>query len=210
VVAAQEIEVALTPEQAERCAVDGALPELFFCRDLEGYGWVFRKQDHVNIGFGRRQTRDFPAQAAAFWTFLTGLRRVPDDLPRHWPGHAYLLYEGPGRRVVDDGVLLVGDAAGLAYAQSGEGIRPAIESGLLAAATVLAAAGRYGREALEPYGRALTARFGPRPPSDPFRLLPAALRDWIGGRVLASRFWSRRLVVDRWFLHRQQPALAGA
>ena len=67
-----------------------------------------------------------------------------------------------------------------------------------------------GPEALEPYGRALIARFGPRPPSDPFRLLPAALRDWIGGRVLASRFWSRRLVVDRWFLHRQQPALAGA
>ena len=31
----------------------------------------------------------------------------------------------------------VGDAAGLAYPQSGEGIRPAVESGLMAATVVL-------------------------------------------------------------------------
>jgi flavin-dependent dehydrogenase len=29
-------------------------------------------------------------------------------------------------------VLLIGDAAGLAYPESGEGIRPAVESGLIA------------------------------------------------------------------------------
>jgi flavin-dependent dehydrogenase len=38
-------------------------------------------------------------------------------------------------------VVLIGDAAGLAYAQSGEGIRPAIESGLLAAGAIVAAGG---------------------------------------------------------------------
>ena len=42
-------------------------------------------------------------------------------------------------------MLLVGDAAGLAYPQSGEGIRPAIESGLLAAATIVEADGDYTR-----------------------------------------------------------------
>ena len=49
----------------------------------------------------------------------------------------------PGRRpvTVGDGVMLVGDAAGLAYPQSGEGIRPAVESGLLAASAIVGAGG---------------------------------------------------------------------
>ena len=51
----------------------------------------------------------------------------------------------------DSGVMLIGDAAGLAYAQSGEGIRPAIESGLMAAAVALQADGDYSAGQLEPY-----------------------------------------------------------
>ena len=43
----------------------------------------------------------------------------------------------PRSRVVDAGVLLVGDAAGVADSQSGEGIRQAVESGLLAARTIV-------------------------------------------------------------------------
>ncbi|MEJ0047557.1 MAG: hypothetical protein WDN04_16615 [Rhodospirillales bacterium] len=39
--------------------------------------------------------------------------------------------------------MLVGDALGLAYARSGEGIRPAVESALLAAEIVAAANGDY-------------------------------------------------------------------
>ena len=30
-------------------------PELFFCRDLEGYGWCVRKDDFLNVGIGRRE-----------------------------------------------------------------------------------------------------------------------------------------------------------
>ena len=40
----------------------------------------------------------------------------------------------------------IGDAAGLASTQSGEGIGPAVKSALLAARVVLAAGGDYGRE----------------------------------------------------------------
>ena len=46
--------------------------------------------------------------------------------------------------------MLIGDAAALAYAQSGEGIRPAIESGLMAAAVALQADGDYSAGQLEP------------------------------------------------------------
>jgi hypothetical protein len=34
--------------------VNGETPELFFCRDLEGYAWCVRKGRHLNIGIGRR------------------------------------------------------------------------------------------------------------------------------------------------------------
>jgi flavin-dependent dehydrogenase len=48
-------------------------------------------------------------------------------------------------------MMLIGDSAGLSYPQSGEGIRPAVESGLLAADTIIAADGNYDSEHLEPY-----------------------------------------------------------
>jgi hypothetical protein len=110
---------------------------------------------------------------------------------------------------VDDGALLVGDAAGLAYAASGEGIRPAVESGLLAAATIVAARGRYGREKLEPYAQALAARFGRKdrrfsPP------IPDALVAAAGRRLFGARWFAKRVVLDRWFLHADQPALPSA
>ena len=64
---------------------------------------------------------------------------MPARAASRWHGHAYLLYQSAPRPLQGDGVLLVGDAAGLAYAPSGEGIRTAIESGLLAADVLLEA-----------------------------------------------------------------------
>lgn len=208
-VAAQEIEVRLDPEQQRRCAVQGDTPELFFCRDLEGYGWLFRKQDHLNVGFGRRDPHSFPAHLQDFTRFLETSGRVPPGLPRRWPGHAYLLYQGPGRTLVADGALLVGDAAGLAHPQSGEGIGPAIESGVLAARAILSARGRYLEEDLAPYRRALVSRLGPRPARDPFRFIPAPLHLWLGAQLLSTPRATRHLVLDRWFLRRSQPPLTG-
>jgi len=87
---------------------------------------------------------------------------------------------------VDDGLLLIGDAAGMAYAQSGEGIRPAIESGLLAANVIGAAQGSYGRKQLEPYRASLVDRFGKSENHWAARLgghLPAGLISSIGRRL---------------------------
>jgi geranylgeranyl reductase family protein len=160
IVAAQEIEVHLTPEQAAACKVAGDTPELFLCQDLAGYGWVFRKGPVLNVGLGRQDRHHLASHVHDFYERLVQAGRIPANLPWRWKGHAYLLRDSSPRRVVDDGVLLIGDAAGLAYAKSGEGIRPAIESGLLAAQTILEARGSYTRADLEPYRTRLTARFG--------------------------------------------------
>jgi hypothetical protein len=126
-------------------------------------------------------------------------------------GHAYLIYGSAPRALVSDGVLLVGDAGGLAYAQSGEGIRPAVESGLLAARVLLAARGRYLRDDLAPYGRQIEARFGRREAKPGLaRLVPSRVVEALGAGVLGSSWLTRRIVLDRWFLHAHQPALSAS
>ncbi|HUG38802.1 MAG TPA: NAD(P)/FAD-dependent oxidoreductase [Candidatus Limnocylindrales bacterium] len=208
VVAAQEVEFRMDARQRGHCAVAPEVPELYFCADLKGYGWVFRKDDVLNVGFGRADAQEFPRQARAFAEYLAARGRVPAGVPPRWLGHAYLLYDAARPRLVDDGVLLVGDAAGLAYAQSGEGIRPAVESGLMAAAAIEAAAGDYGRERLGAYRERLLERFGPsRRWSVP---VPAGLLAALGRRLLATRWFTRRVVIEDWFLHARQPPLPAA
>jgi menaquinone-9 beta-reductase len=209
-VAAQEIEFEMTPEQRKNCAVEGETPELFFCADMKGYGWCFRKRNFLNIGLGRLDPRGLPGHVAEFVAFLRKAKKIAFDLPGAMVGHAYLLYSKTNRRIADDGVLLIGDAAGLAYSQSGEGIRPAIESGLLGAKVIAAAAGTYTREKLHPYRAALVHRFGDSG-RDVSTSVGARLPEtWIEslGRVLLTNGWfSRHVILDRWFLHRKQPAL---
>lgn len=44
-------------KQAASSAVCGEMPELYFCNDMQGYGWCFRKGDYLNIGLGRLDPR---------------------------------------------------------------------------------------------------------------------------------------------------------
>ena len=105
--------------------------------------------------------------------------------------------------------MLVGDAAGLAYPQSGEGIRPAIESGLLAASVLIDAAGVYADDELEPYEQRLRQRFGARSFSDAVSwIVPAGLATTLAARLLESSWFVRHVVLNRWFLHADVPALA--
>src|SRR5205823_261023 len=89
-----------------------------------------------------------------------------------WRGHAYHAVGSGVRPLIADAAVLVGDAAGLAFAESGEGIRPAIESGRAAAETLIAADGRFGADDLRPYQAAMTARHPRRAPTPP-ALVPA-------------------------------------
>lgn len=207
-VVAQEIEFHMSPEQQAECTVSGEVPELFFCKDLEGYGWVVRKGDYLNVGLGREDTSRLADHVTEFSQFLKKRGKIPSDTPDKFPGHAYLLYPHAIREIVQDGVLLIGDAAGLAYPQSGEGIRPAVESAMLAAGVIRRAKGDYSRKNLQAYYRQLTGRFGERQPApDLMERLPQSIKEFFAHRLLGSRWFAQHVVMDRWFLHRQQPPL---
>lgn len=195
-VVAQEVEFLMDERQRSACRVLPEVPELYFSRDLEGYGWCVRKGGWLNVGLGRRRGGKLAPHVAEFLAWVTGLGRISRDVPTRWRGHAYLLREAPGRRVVDDGVLLIGDAAGLASPASGEGIRPAVESGLLAAEAILAARS-HRRDDLLSYVDALGCRFGPR--RSPVRLPPALTR-LAAGPLLSLPWFARHVVLDRLFL----------
>lgn len=208
VVAAKEVEFQLSPQQAEDCAARGDTPELWFCRDLKGYAWIFRKGRYLNIGLGREDNHKLSEHLARFVADMQADGRIPADLPGRFKGHAYLLYDHAERPLLDDGVLLVGDAAGLAYTQSGEGIRPAVESSLLAA-EVLRLAPDASARSLQPYGEAIAERFGTRSLQrhDGWQL-PDWVRTSLAGRLMRSHWFTRKVVTEKWFLHQQVPALA--
>lgn len=206
-VAAKEIEFVMDPAQCGDCQVRPDTPELYFCQDLKGYGWCFRKGDHLNIGLGREGAQHLPEELRKFCAFLKERGRIPQSIPDRFHGHAYLLYGHAARKLVADGVLLVGDAAGLAYPQSGEGIRPAVESGLMAAATIIEAKKDYRSERLLAYRDRLSARYGPAQVGEAGRTLPESLRSLLSGAFLGSRWFTRHVVLDRWFLRNHQAAL---
>ncbi|MDJ0849523.1 MAG: NAD(P)/FAD-dependent oxidoreductase [Myxococcota bacterium] len=208
-VVAREVEFELTPEQQRECPAAPELPELIFEADLRGYGWVVRKGDWLNVGLGRQDQQAFPGQVQRFLAWLAANGRIPHGTPRGLKGHAYLLYAEAPRPLTRDGVLLLGDAAGLAYGRSGEGIRPAVESGLLAARALRENASPEG--AGQAYEVSMLERFGPRigrPQPGLTRWIPRRWRGAAAGRLLATPWFARNVVVSSWFLHREIPPLA--
>ena len=209
VVAAQEIEFQMTPVQQRECQIEEQIPELFFTPDLTGYGWVFRKGDFLNIGLGREDNHKLSEHVQAFCHFLKQQGKIPQDTPEKFHGHAYLLYPHALRDVVKDGLLLIGDAAGLAYPQSGEGIRPAVESALLAAEVIRDCHGDFTQSKLRPYYEHLVARFGERQPkAGLLERLPLGFKQVLAGQLMQTHWFTRHIVMDRWFLHSQQAPLA--
>ncbi|MBW3198376.1 NAD(P)/FAD-dependent oxidoreductase [Marinobacter nauticus] len=207
VVAAKEVEFEMTPEQARACEARGDTPELWFCRDLKGYAWVFRKGSYLNIGLGREDNHRLSDHLEAFVEEMKQSGRIPSDLPGRFKGHAYLLYAHANRPLVDDGVLLIGDAAGLAYTQSGEGIRPAIESALMAS-KVIKSATDYSALSLQSYGERIAERFGTRATDqEPGFEVPDWLKQPIASTLMRSHWFTRKVVTEKWFLHQEVPPL---
>ena len=207
-ICAQEIEFEMSDEQALRCGVEHDRPELYFCDDLKGYGWCFRKGNFLNVGLGREGNKGLVEHVHAFSQWLQSQGKVPADAPARFKGHAYLLYSHAKRPVIGDGVLIIGDAAGLAYAESGEGIRPAIESGLMAARIIANARGDYSKQRLSEYEAQLAARFGAR--NNRASLASSLPESWklaLARSLMQTQWFTRNVVINRWFLHADQAAL---
>ncbi len=114
-----------------------------------GYGWIFGKRDHLNVGvYSIRGGAGIRAQLEAFMArhpALAGRRRV------RYLGHPIPVRNRAGR--FERGrVWLLGDAAGLAEAVLGEGIYFALKSAELAARTF---ADADGEPAPSDYARAI-------------------------------------------------------
>jgi geranylgeranyl reductase family protein len=100
-----------------------------------GYGWVFPKGDHANLGVG-----GWPAEGPKLRGHLARLARGHGLDPGQLTdvrGHR-LPMRRVGTPAARDRVLLLGDAAGLVDPLSGDGIYEAFVSARLAADTILA------------------------------------------------------------------------
>jgi flavin-dependent dehydrogenase len=120
-----------------------------------GYGWVFAKGDHANIGVG-----GWAGEAPRLRTHLARLCRehgVSAASLTDVRGHRLPVAE-PSARLASGRALVAGDAAGLVDPLSGDGIYEAVTSGAFAADAVLdVLAGRAS--GLEPYERRVKATF---------------------------------------------------
>jgi geranylgeranyl reductase family protein len=137
------------PQRDDFCHV------FLFKNGLRGYSWYVPKGNGwVNIGLGG--VRDYFRREGCnihhhFKSFVQDLVRADlldaktaEEL--HETGHPYHFY--PLQRVQDlkrDRCYLIGDSAGFATRDLGEGIAPAIESGLMAAREILGT-GKYDHE----------------------------------------------------------------
>lgn len=210
-VVAREIEFEMPAAQAANSRIAGELPELYFCRDLRGYGWCFRKQDVLTVGIGRMDNHGLSQHCDEFLRFLKRSRNV--EVPgKGILGHAYWLFGHSERTILDNHILLIGDAAGLAYPESGEGIRPAIESGLIAAHSILSAQGDYSARRLELYRDLLNDRLSRKHSAleSLAQFIPQSVRETCGRTLLRSHSFCRNIVCDCWFLRVDERPLAFA
>jgi flavin-dependent dehydrogenase len=196
-VVAKEAEFRLTDAAAAR-TIDRS-PELFFCRDMQGYAWCVRKGAYLNVGIGRRDRAHFADHVRAFTDLLIQRGTLDADAAIAWKGHAYRAAGVGPMPIVGDGMLLCGDAAGLAFPESGEGIAPAIESGLLAARALIAARPDDARERLADYAAQIRRR---HPPVHASALTSSAAYAAVARALLRSRAFTRHVLLDRWFLRR--------
>ncbi len=137
-----------------------------------GYGWVFAKGDHVNVGVGAWQSEG--PRLREHLDRLCAAHHIPTSKLESLRGHRLPLRR-PGTPIAAERALLVGDAAGLIDPASGDGMYECFVSSRLASAAILDLLG--GRAtSLRPYEAAVDARLGP----------------------LHRASWKLKLALDRW------------
>ncbi len=151
---------------------------------LPGYGWIFGMGDGTsNVGVGMLNTSD----SFGHVDYRALLRRWIGAMPAEWgfteenrtqPVRGAALPMGFNRTPhYTRGMLLVGDAAGMVNPFNGEGIAYAMESGEIAARTIVQAFGRLTTAGAE---RALQS-------------YPTVLKDYYGGYYTLGRIFVKMI-----------------
>lgn len=113
----------------------------FFINNLPGYAWYVPKQNgYLNIGIGGkayRMNKRGDSVQLHFQAFLDMLEQkgMIESRPEGVKGYAYHLRH-PDIRTRIGNARIIGDAAGIATRDMGEGVGPAVKSGLLAARSI--------------------------------------------------------------------------
>lgn len=134
----------------------------------QGYGWLFPKGDHVNVGLYVQRSRKTPLSRADLHAYAKA--RLGVDALEQVAGYP-IATTGEWQVPATSRVLLVGDAAGFAEPLLGEGLHNAVHSGQLAAEAVQAALA----------GESLTQAYG--------RLTLTLRRDLYHSRIVANIFY---------------------
>jgi len=140
-----------------------------------GYGWVFPKRDHVNVGVGGWE-REGPRLREHLMRFCREYG-IPESSLEDVRGYRLPLVH-PRARLAKGRVALLGDAAGLVDPLSGDGIYEAFLSARLAAKAVLAGdLESYDRDLRRALSSQLAAAWGAKVALDRFpRLTYAVVR----------------------------------
>lgn len=113
---------------------------------LVGYGWVFPKKEHVNVGIvefrqalnKKRGKKNLQNHYQLYLRTLKKHKLLPQNLPMTF-AHGGVFPTCPKEHLSMDRVLLCGDAGGLVNPMTGEGIYYAMSSGEIAAKTAIQA-----------------------------------------------------------------------
>jgi flavin-dependent dehydrogenase len=124
---------------------DAACHLWFFDNDLPGYAWYVPKANgYINVGLGglAYRLKQRGGHVQQHWhKFVNKLNKQDLVHYEHFEPKGYSYYlRGNVDVVSSDNAFIVGDSAGLATRDMGEGIGPAVRSGLLAASSIVTGA----------------------------------------------------------------------
>jgi flavin-dependent dehydrogenase len=202
------------PESTRGFAIEGIVrsggdasdpPEFDFFLVPRGYGWIFPKGDHLNVGLYTSDSR-IPVKREMLNEYVQRKlgHQVISEVSAHGLGFGGWKYRPRMNRV-----FLVGDAAGLAEPLLGEGICNAIASGQAAAKAILAAdtSGLQARQVFQDELRpiqldvlscARSARWFYRFPGLGFRLLTLPTTRYLLMRGFSGGFRFRTIKSQPW------------
>jgi geranylgeranyl reductase family protein len=98
----------------------------------DGYGWIFPKADHLNVGlYSYNQAEKIDRSRLNTYLQIRGITQAPTHVIGQYAG-----FGAAGHSIAETRVFLIGDAGGFVDPLTGEGIYFAVVSGQAAAAAI--------------------------------------------------------------------------